>query len=218
MASNMGNGLSPDEMRIDDPEQLSQKKRINQILSRREAVIDARNEAVEAYLAGELTEVQALKLYQSRVEGLIVDIWTKFKNADGDMEGRGYDLLYNDSIAEVTIHPPAELLPNDKGDLAAAAEMPEPKTKTIYGLKWFIENDPIVTAQFSVSSWNPPGTRTGTGQALLDFGIIDEALLKIMEFIDEAGIDADMEEEENQTKITRELMEEFEEWRKENVD
>lgn len=193
-----GESIDRDLLSIDDPEQLSQKKRINQILSRREDVIDARNEAIDAYLAGDLGKQQAVMAYQSRIEGLIADIWTKFKNADNDL---GKELLFQDEIAEVEVPPPAEIVPDSANDIAAGADPPTPKTRSIYGLKWFIENDPIVTAQFTVHSWNPPGQKTAVGQRLLDFGTLDEALLKIMEFLDETGIDADLEDDQDDAEF-----------------
>lgn len=175
---------------INDPEELSQRKRINQILGRREDVINARNEAVEAYLAGDLSKQQALMVYQARIESLIADLWTKMQDSE-----TGQEILYESEIAVVTVHPPADVLPDDDHDFAAGADMPEPKTVSIYGLKWFIENQPIVAAPFTVSTWNPPREQTVTGQEVLDFGVLDEALLKLMEFIDESGIDADFEDD-----------------------
>lgn len=194
MASNADeNGKTSDEtiLRIDDPDQLSQNKRINELLSRREDVIDARNQALELYLTGELRKEQALMLYQAQIESLIIDLWTKFTKTNSE---RGKELLHDEAIATVSVSPPAELL-GEQHDMAAGEEMPEPKTVTIHGLKWFIENDPIVHRQFSTHKWNPPGKKVATGKTILDFGILDEALLKIMEFIHEAGIDADLEDD-----------------------
>jgi len=199
---------------ISDPEELSQQKRIKELLNRRTGVIDTRTAAKEAWVSGELQKVDALRVYQTAIEGLIMDLWTKFKNTDIE---DGEQLLHEEKIADVEVNPPPALLPSDKNDLAAGQDYPDPKKVPIRGLEWFINNDPVVEAPFTAYTWNPPGERTEMGRTLLDFGDLDKPVQRCIEFLDETGIDADMEEAEQQTKITRELLEEVDEWRQNNV-
>lgn len=187
-----------DELAINDPEELSQKKRITELLNRRTGVIDARNQAKDEYYGGGISKQQALMVYQSRIESLVIDLWTKFKNKEGT---NGKEILTDETIAEVTVYPPETLLPNGDNDLANGADTPDPKIVSINGLQWFIDNDPVVEAPFEAFMWNPPGKRTDIGTTVLDFNVLDQALLKVMEFIDETGIDADFDEDPDDAKM-----------------
>jgi len=191
--------LSPgDELAINDPEELSQKKRITELLNRRTGVIDARNQAKDEYNTGTIRKEQALMVYQSRIESLVIDLWTKFKKRDGT---NGEKILTDETIAKVTVYPPETLLPGGGNELANGAEEPDPKEVSIDGLQWFIDNDPVVEAPFEAFMWNPPGKRTAVGTTVLDFNVLDQALLKVMEFIDETGIDADFDEDPDDAKM-----------------
>lgn len=207
-------GDTPDEFKIGDPEEISQKKRIHELLSRRKNVIDARDAAVDAVKFGQATEQTAREYYQSRIESLVIDLWTKFENSD--ME-KGKQYLESEPIDSFQVEPPAELLPADRSDLAAGAEYPDPKEYAIEGLNWFIEHDAVIEVPFTAYTWNPPGERTVSQQVLIPWESLDRGLITAMKFIDETGIDADLEQKEQQTKIDRELLEEVEEWRQKNV-
>lgn len=187
-----------DELAINDPDELSQKKRITELLNRRSGVIDARNQAKDEYHAGVISKEQALMVYQSRIESLVIDLWTKFKNKEGD---NGKKILTDEPIAHVTVYPPDTLLPNDDTDVAEGADIPDPKTVSINGLQWFIHNDPVVEVPFEAFLWNPPGKKRDMGRTVLDFNVLDQALLKVMEFIDETGIDADFDEDPDDARM-----------------
>lgn len=205
----------PEAYEIDDPEELSQKQRIKEILNRRTGVIDKRTEAKDLWVSGELSQVQALQVYKTAIEGLIMDLWTKFLNAE---DADGEELLQEKPIATIEVHPPADKLPTDAGDLAAGATIPDPKAVTIRGLEWYLNNEPVIERQFTLETWHPPQTTTVVGRALVDFPILDRAVYECVEFIDGTGIDADMAEEEQKTEIDRDLLEEVDEWRQKNVD
>lgn len=177
------------EFQIDDPEELSQKTRIRELLSRRTSVIDARDQAFDAMTLGQASEEQALAFYRSRIESLILDLWTKFENEDLD---EGGEYLKSESIDTVKIPPPDEF---SAGNLAEGETPPKPKKKTINGLKWFIENDPIIRVEFTAHSWSPPGERTVVAERALPRRTLDRALVKCMEFIDETGIDIDVRQD-----------------------
>jgi len=206
----------PDDFEIDDPEELSQKKRVRDLLNRRNEVLDARNRAMDERLLGNAGHEQALGHYQSRIESLIIDLYTKFKHLDDeDIDGEKY--YKNMHIDTITIPPPADLVPAKDADMAPGATRPDPKTVSIDGLEWFIENDPVVRANFEVQKVNPPGVFRDVNEVYLDFSTLDKALLVCMEFMDKLGIDAKLTQQEQQTKIDRELLEEVDEWRQENV-
>lgn len=176
--------------KIDDPEDASQKKRINSLLARREEVLEARSVAMDEYTLGDATKQQAIMHYQSRLQNLILDLWTKFKN---DLIDEGEKYLKEEQIATVTVPPPPELIAEQR-DLAAGEPAPEPKREEIIGLEWFIHNQPIIQKTFTAHTWNPPGETTATNRVILNFNVLDDAVVTCFEFMDEAGIDADIEE------------------------
>lgn len=176
------------EFEIDDPGELSQKTRIRELLSRRTNVIDARDRAFDAMTLGEATQRQALGFYRSRVESLILDLWTKFENEDLD---EGKQFLDTVDIDTIVVHPPEEL---DADNLAAGEEPPQPKQEAIKGLKWFIENDGPIRVEFTARSWSPPGKRTVVAEQPLPRRTLDRALVACMEFIDVAGIDVSIDQ------------------------
>ena len=196
---NTFNGDEPP--RIDDPEELSQQKRITELLNRRQAVLDARDRAVDEYTLGKATEQQALQHYQSRIESLILDLWTKFETGDTDDETTGEDYLYNVEIDTITVSPPADLIPADERDMAAGADIPNPKHANVRGLYWFIQNEPVVSRTFTIHSWNPPREQTATNQRYVPFRTLDRALALCLKFMDDAGIDADFEDDSNDAEF-----------------
>jgi hypothetical protein len=210
MATNE-NGDTPG-MRIDDPEELSQSKRVRELLNRRSGVIDARTKAKDAWVSGELDQIQALRVYQNGIEGLILDLWTKFLN-----EENGEHLLKEEKIDEIIVYPPEKLRPSDKSDFAAGEDAPEPEKVPVEGLVWYVNNGPVIQREFTAYMWNPPGQQTEMGSGLVGFENLDRALQECVEFIDKTGIDADMEEETQQSEIDRELLEEVDEWRQNNT-
>lgn len=202
------------DFQIDDPEELSQKKRINELLTRRKTVIDARDEAFDAQLMGQANREEALAFYRSRIESLIIDLWTKFRNEDLES---GTKFLEEKEIDTVEVPPPAELLPGEGGDLGPGEKPPRPKYITINGLKWFLEQDGQIRVPFTARLHDPPGKHTVHQEMNIPISTLDKALLTCIEFLDEAGIDADLVQKEQQTKIDRELLEEVDEWRQEHV-
>lgn len=216
---------------IDDPEELSQTTRIREILSRRADVLEARNRAVDEAALGGATPQQAVMHYQSRLESLILDLWTKFEDSDITAEppeggswgpdgvdvSYGTNLLVYEPIDTVEIPPPPELVPDSSGRLPPGRDPPEPKTVTIAGLRWFIENDPVVSAEFEAVLLRPPGRRTATNERFIPIRTLDKGLTVAMKFINALGVDADLQEQTQTTVIDRELLEELEQWRHEHV-
>lgn len=204
------------EFAIDDPEDLSQRKRVKELLDRRQDVINARDAAFEAMLFGELPRDAAAQYYRSRIESLILDLWTKFNHAEVEA---GNEYLNEKVIDTLTIVPPPEL-PTDRADerLAPGAEPASAETVTIRGLKWFLEHDEAIEVTFQTRTMiGGPGVDRQTKQVTVPMRTLDQALINCVEFIDKAGIDADISEAEQQTKIDRDLLEEVDEWRQQNV-
>lgn len=176
------------EFVIDDPEELSQKTRVRELLERRKDVLEARNTSKDEELLGGVSHLDALGHYQTHLETLILDLWTKFY---GTKEGKQY--LKNEDIATVQVPPPSEVPTGD--DLAPGADAPEPKTVTITGLEWFVENEPVIRKSFTARAWNPPREQTFTNTVVLDRSVLDKAVAKCFEFMNEVGIDADFDDE-----------------------
>jgi len=181
------------EFQIDDPEELSQKTRIREILNRRTNVIDARDRAFDAMALGDASRQQAVGFYRSRIESLILDLWTKFENDDLD-EGEKY--LKSATIDTVTVPPPEPLQPGQRDNFAPGETAPDPKRVDIQGLEWFINNDPIVSATFTARMWNPPKQVTMSNSAVIPRSLLDKATTLCFEFMNEAGVDATSGEED----------------------
>lgn len=202
-----------DRHRIDDPEDLSQNTRIREILDRRYETLEARDRLREMVDMGQVSEQQALRNYRSRLESLVLELWNVFENLESDT---GEEYLTEKTIATVEIPPPDSLL-EQASELPPGVSKPSPQVHTINGLRWFLDNPAAITKTFEIQSLSPPKKLTETNEYLLQWGELDLGLQATLEFIDAAGVDADVTEEEQQTKITRELLEEVEEWRQQHV-
>lgn len=158
------------DVKIDDPEELSQKKRISELLARRKTVIDARDEAFDAQIMGKASREEALAFYRSRIESLIIDLWTKFRSEDLEA-GREY--LEDELIDTIEVPPPAELQGGGKGRLGPGEQAPDPKHIDIRGLEWFLEQDGEIRVPFTARLTDPPGRAhrlSGDGDSHFDAG------------------------------------------------
>jgi len=180
------------EFVIDDPEELSQKQRIRELLDRRRDVLDARTRASDEEVLGSVGHVNALTHYQNHLESLIMDLWTKLIESD---DGEQY--LYERHVGSVTVPPPRELQPGQHDNFAPGETAPEPKTVDIHGLEWFINNDPVVSASFEARMWNPPGKVQRPNSTVIPRSLLDKATTLCFEFMNEAGVDASSGEEDN---------------------
>lgn len=202
-----------DNHRIDDPEQISQNTRIHEILDRRRETLQARDRLREAVDLGTVDERAALLHYRSRLESLIMELWNVFQNLDSD-DGETY--LTTAQIATFQIEPPEELREIAR-DLPDGAEYPDAVEHTIEGLRWYLDAPRYLTETFELRSLSPPQQIEREQTYVLQWPELDEGLRYALEFIDVAGIDADVTEQEQQTKIDRDLLEEVDEWRREHV-
>lgn len=217
-------GHSPQQdQSIDDPESISQTQRIREILARRTRTLEARDEAKMETLLGDVDERRALLYYRAHLESLIYELWNVFRNLtgeeseDGGIEDVGAHYLNEKKIYEVDIDPP-ERLRRKVHEMEDGAAMPEPARVTIEGLRWFVQEPDTVSATFEVEAFDPPRTVREEREEVLGWQPLDAGLRNCLEFMDRAGVDAELAEDEQQTKITRELLEEVEEWREEHVD
>lgn len=170
-----------------DPEELSQQTRVRELLERRKNVIDARDAAHEAMTFGEIDRRDALLYYRGKIESLIIDLWTKFKVDEDDIDASEY--LAEKKIDTLTVPVPEELTK----DLAPGAEPPEPQTETIHGLQWFLENDHVIETEYRVRTMSGgPGWETLVGRVMVPQRTLDKALLLCTEFMDQLGIDVEL--------------------------
>lgn len=178
------------EFQVDDPDELSQRTRIKEVLKRRTDVINARDQAFDAMTLGQASEDQALNFYRRRIESLIIDLWTQFKNEDIEA-GKKY--LFQEKVDTVEVPPPKEL--QDAANMAPGVSVPDAKKKTIHGLYWFVNNGPVIREEFTAQTWDPPGQSTFISERAIPARTLDKALMKCMEFIDATGIDIDVRQD-----------------------
>jgi hypothetical protein len=172
---------------VEDPEDSSQTERIGTILRRRDEVLEARDRAKDQFTLGDIDKGRAVMHYQSRLETLLIDISTKF---EAELAAAETDYFGGVDIATVRIAPPESL--TREADLAPGVSPPEPVAFVIEGLSWFINNDPVVSHEFSVRAWNPPREIRESAQVVLDFRHIDQAVMQAFQFLDEIGLDVEM--------------------------
>jgi hypothetical protein len=175
---------------IDDPEDISQKQRIKEILERRANTLEARNMAKMEVLLGDLDEERALLYYRSHLESLIYELWNVFENMQSDAAEK---YLHEKPKVELRVDPPKELL-EKVDDTDEGVGMPQPQYVRGSGLGWFVEAPERITREFSVQSFDPPGKVTETGETLIGWRELDAGLRAAFEFINEADIDANFSE------------------------
>lgn len=175
---------------IDDPEDISQKQRIKEILERRANTLEARNMAKMEVLLGDLDEERALLYYRSHLESLIYELWNVFENMQSDAAEK---YLHEKPKVELRVDPPKELL-EKVDDTDEGVGMPQPQYVRGSGLGWFVEAPERITREFSVQSFDPPGKVTETGETLIGWQELDAGLRAAFEFINEADIDANFSE------------------------
>lgn len=193
---------------IDDPDDISQSRRVSEILERRKRAIDAREEAVDMMLTDlEYGQWAGLRYYHSRIVSLILDVWSIFRrmqrnaeeandtNEQQELDDIGTEFLNDVEIAEITIPPPEE---TQAASRVPGSSAPEPKTVTICGLGWFLENDAVVSETFRVRTMNPPRDELVVEERPLDIRTLDRALMVCEEFLDEVGIEAQVAQVETE--------------------
>jgi hypothetical protein len=189
------------EFVIDDPDELSQKQRVRELLDRRTDVLEARNRGKDEELLGAADYMVSLGHYQNHLESLIMDLWTKLTERED-----GEEYLHDKHIATITVQPPDELIPGNNSDFAPGETAPDPKTVSIHGLKWFVNNEPAVSQTFTAQMWNPPRTVTKANTRPLPRSALDKATTLCFEFMNEADIDASVGGEDGDAGFTYEEM------------
>lgn len=185
MAATTGDN-SEFDFEVKDGNELSNKSRIRDLLQRRKEVLDARNDARAEMQVNGGNPVSALEIYYTYLTGFIMDLWTKLVETEA-----GVKLLKTQPIHQFTIHPPQEKV--EKIQAANGVEPPEPKIVTIKGLNWLLQrNSVIVTADFEVQLWNPPGTKTIHARQPIPWTALDRAFIGCQEYMNEIGVDADL--------------------------
>jgi len=185
MAATIGND-SEFDIEVADANELSNKSRIRDLLSRRQEVLDARNDARAEMQVNGGDQVAALEIYHTYLTGFIMDLWTKFVETRAGMQ-----LLQEQKIHDFKIHPPQEEL--DKFKSANGVQPPEPEPVVINGLNWFLQqNSVVVSATFELQTWDPPGTTKIEAQQPIPWAALDRAFIACQEYMNEIGVDADL--------------------------
>lgn len=181
---------------IDDPEDISQKQRIKEILDRRRETLEARNMAKAEVKLGSLDELNAQSYYRTHLESLIYEIWNVLQNIEGDV---GDEYLDERPEIVLPIDPPQELVERiDETD--DGVQIPGPKYVRGSGLRWFIEAPDVVSREFRVQTYEPPGEVTAVGEAVVGWEQLDKGLRTALEFINVAGIDADLADQKKEAE------------------
>jgi len=183
----------PRRTQVQDTEEISQRRRLNEILKRRTAVLDTRDAAIEGLEYGDLTYERAIRLYSGKLSGLILDIYPMFSWATND-GGEPIGDQYRKQIAidDIIIRPP----PGLKTSLAHTASRVDAKRVTIQGLEWFIENGIEVAAVFDGFPEESTQKVTRRRSETIPFRTVDNGVKAVELFLHEIDIDVAFDEPE----------------------
>lgn len=161
--------LNPPSHHVEDEEGFADTERKRHVLQLRQDVDEWKGRLRNRVAFEELTQYKAITLWHGKVRTFLVSIEPLLRN-DNLEENRDY---YEDvKLGSVTLAPPEEYrkqssIPTTeelrKRDFELLEDVPEPKVKTIRGLKAVIENESITaTWDLTVNNQAGPGLRTKT--------------------------------------------------------
>ncbi len=187
----------PPDQHIDeqDVEGYNKKRRYRAIHDARERVIEVINTVVETQLTHRLSREAELMVLRRAVENYIMEIEVLADEAEASA-----DYWTDVSLGGVD-------LPNGEhyefNGLRSILDAPEQ-----FEVRWVEESDDLIG-----------GTETTVREESVRIPrrVLLNAYREANRLLSDVGMDIELEDEEQQTKITRELLEEVEEWRQENV-
>lgn len=184
-------GTRTGQTRVQDTEEISQRRRLKELLTRRREVLDTRDRVMEALEYRKIGYERAVRMYAEKLTTMIIDIYPMFQwatDSEGEAVGRRY--LYDIELDRVTIHPPEEL----RASVAVDADPVEPKTVVIEGLDWFSANGIHVAATFDGFRGDSAEKRRVTTERVIPFRAVDQGVRAVEVFLHEVDVDVQWDE------------------------
>lgn len=198
-------GKQPDatsgDAQIRDPSEKSQDRRIDGILNAREGVIEDRRALRSAMLASKgserITRRRALEAYRVSVENYLMEAEPLFTT---NYEKVGNPYWNEEELGTQVIQPPAHLVgdvePSVSEDISKIVKPASPVTVEFVGLKSLLKAPRPLRATFTARIHDyagQPEERIVTRAAPVEWGILDNAVREVNNFLAASGMDVDFE-------------------------
>jgi len=207
--------------KVVDEERETHSRRKRLIEEYRERAYRVRTEANSMAISGRLGDNELRRLYRKHVETYLLQT-VPLLTRDEIRTDTIMRILSEQPLGEVRFEPPERLSKYAQRHLARlppGAGVPTPKTVSVVGIQDIVRLPSPLTVEWSVSMQTRDGvsTQTASKQQELPQHILDTAMQLTDKALAAADMGVDIEQQEQQTKIDKKLLEEVEEWRLENV-
>jgi len=214
------NEAEPKKTGVVDEENYSHGRRQKLIEDTRERAVEVRTEARSQMISGQLSRRDARQHYRGAVEGYLLHVvpLLRQEQADADFET---DYLQGVEIGTIDFEPPDELRDFARDNiirLAKGSKVPTQRTVAVRGLETVLSlPSPLAQTWSVVVDKAGPDKRVARTTKELPLSLLDECMQVTDKALSEFDIGVKLDEKEQQTKITRELLKEVDEWRQQNL-
>lgn len=203
---------------VADPEEFNQQRRLRSIHEARDRcreVYEVTQDPTQSSDGGAIAAA-----YRAAVENYVGEIEGLLRRYDWDDDES--NLWTGKEIGTVTLRPPAELreLQRSDGVTVIDDEGMEPEEIAITGLRDYMDAQPPFRHRFWIRvRQRHKGTREITGAAVSEMpvNLSYQAFRYANDFLARVGFDVEIESSEHRAVVDEELMEEYERWKRENL-
>lgn len=208
------------EVEAVDVDEIVRQERVRAIFDARRECRDKRSKAKAQTYQGRTNVGRAL--YRDAVEGYVREVQTFLTQTE-----KG-ETLWNDfHFGTIDVTPSVEEVPGntdkkrlDDGTIIAKA--PDGREIPVRGLNALFELSPPFTARFEVVTESVGRGRRETSKKLnvereIPIRILDQMFAAINQYLADIGFDIEVGKSQQHTKLDDDLLEEVEQWRRENV-
>lgn len=214
-----GDDDAPRMVVADDGEESSHDRRKRLLEDLREHAINVQLDVRSRQARGQITTQQARIEYRGAVRQYLRETFQILQRDDVTLSK---DYLGGVKLGTVTFEPPAELIAlaeQHMGQLAPGEQVPTQVTKSVIGLRSVVDLPSPLTHTFTVA-YRQGGsiqTQRRTVETELSEQVLDAAVEQADAALSEVELGVQVDEGERVVKIDRDLLEEVDEWRQENL-
>jgi hypothetical protein len=203
----------------DDDEHSTHKRRKRLIEDLREQAISVRAEAHSRQIHGQLSRQAARREYRGAVSVYLREV---FQVLAAEEVALSKDYEQGIGLGEVVFEPPEELVSFARDNvrkLLPGEQVPTAEVASINGLRSVTELPSPLSYTFTVDyrAGGQTDTKSRTVTAELPQRVLDKAIEEADKALSEVGVGLEIDEGEQRTKIDRDLLEEVDEWRRNNL-
>jgi hypothetical protein len=209
----------PLQVKDSDDEFSTHKRRKRTLEDLREQAISTRMEVAGRLADNHISERQARQNYRGAVSQFLHEVFTII-DADGVELSEGYQ--EDVPLGTVTFEPPQDVVDfaRDNPDkLLPDESIPRPVTHNVAGLR-SVTQLPSPLSQVFVVNYRQGGdikAKRGTAKTDLSMSVLDTAMEQATKALNEVGVGVELDEGEQQTKITDQMIYKIDKWRQQNI-